>query len=554
MATVTIYFYKNFHKRTNSTNIPGESDAKDIFNCFIKDNCVITEPVIEVVFTGSTPTNPMNPAKLGYNYAFIEDYNRYYFINEWTYYKGVWSASLRVDVLGSYKTEIGNLNKYVLRSASRYNPNIIDNYMTILPPVKKIVPAMQNNALWSPFSSSGSNGGGTSGLYIVGIQVPQPSADVPSKGGVCYYPFSYEQMTERLVYLTSSSFANLQKDDAAGLTAEVVKMLQDPSQYIVSCMWFPWTISTSGTVQPQIGFWNTSPLVHPTIGLGSQGFTSLNILRSLGAGINIPDHPQEQGGEYGPYLRCAPYSFYKFHLEPWGDIDIDGSSIIDCERISGSINIDYITGAASLNLFANKDSLPSKTVPLGRYTAQVGVNVGISQLMYEMQSIGSSTTSMAAGAAHSLSSIWESSKVSGGSWLDNAVDTFNNLVGNLFRKNEDGQRGISTVIQDAISSGLAYMATPSRSGVNGSYISYYGTVGNDSFGTQYFTQGPYLEVLQFTAVENNNIEQGRPLMKTVTLNTLSGFIKCADGDCNIPSLETEKMAISSYLTGGFFYE
>lgn len=545
---ITLRLYKKFNKHTNSTNTPGPSvQYDDCPSLSIKDRSNIMRPVFDLALS-------QDPATAGYNYCYIAAYSRYYFIDEWTYTMGIWTCYLSEDVLASYKQDIGALEKYVMRSASMHDPNIIDNHMTILPPVKKVSPLLVNEALWSPFSSSGGNGGGTSGLFIVGIQGPQPSPNVPSIGGICYYPMSYSQMCELLTYLTSQQYAELREDSAAGLTAEVVKALQDPAQFIASCMWFPWTISTTGTIQPQLGFWTTAPLTHPTKGLGTEGFSSLNITLSLGRGTDIPAHPQESGDNYGPYLKCAPYSYYKFHLEPWGDIDIDGSAIIDCERISGSINVDYITGTAALNLFAIRDTEPAKTVPLGRHYAQVGVNVGISQLIYEMQSTGGTLTSTAAGAAHSLSNLWEKSKATGGSWLDNMVDTVNNMIGNLINKNEDGQRGITTVVQEAVSSGLAYMATPARNGVNGSYMSYYGVVASDSFGTQYYVQGPYLEVTQFTAAENNNREQGRPLMRTVVLNTLSGFIKCADGDNNIPALDPERNTIARYLIGGFFYE
>ena len=234
--SLTVTMYKNFSKKTNSTKIPAGTDAHSDFLCDIKDSTSVLDPVLEVYLTGTDPAD--TPIGSGFNYCYIPKWNRYYFISDWKYNRGFWYAYCHVDVLASYKTGIGALTRYVLRSASNYDTSIIDNIMTLLPPDKTIVPYKVNNALASPFSASGSSGGGTGGLFIVGIQGPAPAVTVPCIGGVCYYALSYAQMQQLLDYLTSSTFAQLVKDDAAGLTEEVVKVLQDPSQYIVSCQWY----------------------------------------------------------------------------------------------------------------------------------------------------------------------------------------------------------------------------------------------------------------------------------------------------------------------------
>ena len=47
---------------------------------------------------------------------------------------------------------------------------------------------------------------------------------------------------------------------------------------------------------------------------------------------------------------------------------------------------------------------------------------------------------------------------------------------------------------------------------------------------------------------------GRCLYKNVTLNTLSGYIKCANASVPIAGTESEKDAINNYLNTGFYYE
>lgn len=549
---LTVRFFKNVNKKTNSTFQPSESNPNTYtdFSCTLKDGTSILDPVFDIYLSFND-----NPAALGYNYCKVPALNRYYFVRDWRYSLGVWTASCSVDVLASYKTEIGSLTKYVLRSASNYDPMILDNCMTKLPPDKVITPLTNAGQIISPFTASNALDG-TNGSYIVGIQGPQPVPQVPCIGGVCYYLMTYAQMKELLDYLTSSTFAQLIKDDAVGLSEEVVKMLQDPSQYIVSCMWFPWTITRTlepNNVQPKIGFWNTAPLTTGTTCLGSKGFKSLTERLNMGSGIAIPSHPQEAGGAYGSYLRAAPYSLYKFHFEPWGDIEIDGSFLADADDILCDIEVDLITGTAALDLYAMKSQGTTTYIPLSKHFAQVGVSVGIAQLIYEMQSMGGSLAAAGASVVKDLAGNSSPKPYSTFDPID-AIISGETTIKDILQSQRGNSKPASEVIQNAVSAGLAYMASPARSGVNGNYISYLGFQATDAHGTAYMTNGPYLEATFFTAADANNTEIGRPLRQSVQINTLSGYVICAEADADIPALAAEKVVIGQYLTGGFFYE
>ena len=50
----------------------------------------------------------------GYNYCYIEDFGRYYFITEITSVRnGLWKVSLHVDVLFTYRTQIKKLSAVI---------------------------------------------------------------------------------------------------------------------------------------------------------------------------------------------------------------------------------------------------------------------------------------------------------------------------------------------------------------------------------------------------------------------------------------------------------
>ena len=96
---MNVLFY-NHAKRNNSTKLPTEGVN---IPCVLKDECFVTSPVLELK-TAERPT---------YNYAYIADFGRYYYVNDWTYYRGIWSCNLSVDVLTSWRSNILGTTAFV---------------------------------------------------------------------------------------------------------------------------------------------------------------------------------------------------------------------------------------------------------------------------------------------------------------------------------------------------------------------------------------------------------------------------------------------------------
>ena len=122
---ISVTFYKN-DKKVNSTALPQAIpgtfattlELKDITN-FFTPTLILTTSLFH-----DSGGNEINP--LDYNYVYIYDFKRYYFVRSWTWILGRWECSCEVDVLTSFRTEIGNCSAYVLRSASQYDAMIID--------------------------------------------------------------------------------------------------------------------------------------------------------------------------------------------------------------------------------------------------------------------------------------------------------------------------------------------------------------------------------------------------------------------------------------------
>ena len=107
----------SLEKRDNSTKRPTGNGTQ--YSCVMKHGCGILNPSISLDLGLS-----QDPSH--YNYAYIPAFSRYYFIEEWYFEERLWTAQLRVDVLATYKTQIGNASLYVMRSSAESNGAIID--------------------------------------------------------------------------------------------------------------------------------------------------------------------------------------------------------------------------------------------------------------------------------------------------------------------------------------------------------------------------------------------------------------------------------------------
>lgn len=91
----------------------------------LRDECDILNPVITIA--GLNPNNT-------FNYCYIPDFKRYYFITESSVVRtGLIEFNLHVDVLQSWSSQILELDCYILRNEYNYNSMICDNIVNITP-------------------------------------------------------------------------------------------------------------------------------------------------------------------------------------------------------------------------------------------------------------------------------------------------------------------------------------------------------------------------------------------------------------------------------------
>lgn len=493
-----IFYYHR--KKINSTALPIQGTFK---NCSIKDVSSIINPYIEIADNLSVAPQ--------WNYCYIPAYNRYYWIVEWTWERGFWSAELSVDVLASYRENILDSTLYVLRSASNYDGNIIDNlYPTKIDNELIRVPLPQP---WSVDVIP------TNGTYVIGVTAPSGGYF----GSMNYFAMSQSGYAKLCDYLSTEavSLANGFNSDDCSLALQ--KALVDPFQYIKSCKWIALPYNDTyfkGAKRSSI------PVYQWNIDVGD----CIQLVKCYGSvefNVDIRRHPQTN--DRGMFVNYEPYTSINMFLPPFGTFPLDTTYTgINRSGFQVTMLVDYITGGGAYYVQVLDPENRQCGIIANGY-GQVAVDMQLSQVT---NSVGGLVTSGVLGAAAGLGGAVGAAIKSppGGLNIVDNVNNFNNAVNSTADK-------VSGFVGSAVQ---AKFQKTSSSGTQGGFSSY--------------AHVPYIDYQFFTLVDDDINEDGRPLMKNVRLGNLSGYCICKNGDVAIGGTAQEQNAIREYLESGVYIE
>lgn len=473
---ITLYLY-TFSKRENSTKQP--TGLGTSVSVTLLDDTSLMNPTFKL----SLASNP-----IGYNYAYVADFNRYYFIQDISSHQNFWYISCTCDVLASFKTQIGAESHYVVRSASDYDEYITDNAYISKISERGIRYVAANPISWSLGHS-----------YIVGIVGYAPSAS-SQIGSVTYYHMDDNCLLYFLTYLMTdvSQWSDIA---LAEYDKGVQQVLINPMQYIVSAIALPVSPpSTQAVSNIKFGYydWPVSGGLIDTVPVN-------NSYKSEDVDIAFGDHPQ--AAARGKYMNCAPFSSYVLHFGPWGDIPLDPADLVDNTAVTVDLKYDMLRGICRMLIYGKET--PNNIIYSG--TAQVGVNINISQVIKDPMAFTSNAVNGTIDLLNSISKL----DVAGA-----AKTAYNTL----------------------------------DSGTRLKYPTVTGLPDGGSFLPLLDTDSLYLNCKYYDAVDENLTELGRPLCQVKVINTLSGYILCSDAECQINGTFDEAEKINKYLNSGFFYE
>lgn len=378
-----IYFF-TLAKRDNSTKQPQISDGV-LYSCILKHESGILNPSISV---NIGLTN--NPSQ--YNYAYIPEFGRYYFISEWLFEDSLWTAFLKVDVLATYKNEIGESNLYIMRAAAASNGNITD----VLYPAKT----------GCNFASDTKPNPWSSVSYVIGVV-----NRFASFGSLNYFVVDATTLAGIATFLMEpTNIINTTNGfDLADASQALQLSLVDPIQYIKTCMMIPVSASDytdlAGDTQIYCFNWGT----------GKYGSVVRPVTRIYkNYSFTIPQHPDT--ASRGNYVNSAPFTNLTLTIPPFGCIDVDTSVSCNASTVDVHVEVDPISGKGVLVVKCNG-------IILNRLESQIGVPISLSQVTRDYVGAVAASAGAIGGAVSGFASAGAGGAVLGlASGIGNAIE------------------------------------------------------------------------------------------------------------------------------------
>lgn len=333
---MNIAFY-NFAKKENSTAQP--TGTGTVVACNIKTPSSVEEMTVEIA-SASVPS---------YNYAYIGDFGRYYYVTDIAYNRGIWEVSLKCDVLASFKSDIGSTSMYFERSSAQKNGDLVDKFypVTAAATRSKTTLAVASTGMW------------TTGDYIVTVL---DGSDTTGCTSYVFSAFGFGQFIQSLMVTGT----DMQESIWDAITQSIKVTNYEPLKYIGAVYWFPYPnfVPGAGATVTSIKLGNFT----------ATGFTANKIdgsaTNTITHTVTIPAHPQASAR--GSFCNLAPFSEYSLELGPFGHIDLDSTACAKATSFTITIKLDPFTGKARAIIETNLGDV------LANLSTQWGVPVMIS--------------------------------------------------------------------------------------------------------------------------------------------------------------------------------
>ena len=323
---MNIKYWTGFSKRKNSTRVP-TSGTDAAVN--LKDDCSILNPVFDCA---GVPDNV--------NYIYVSDFGRYYYVTDVVHVtKDRIQIHCAVDVLATYKSNIGGYTAFVERSASSYDLNISD---ALIKSTTQIVQSeiTQGDTLGGDYDYNGS-------LVCM----------VVGKSGMKKFILSLADLAA--VFNTSfdatlSSYFDINnpfgsvEDALTGLFCAI----GNPAQYVKSVRWFPLSLAGGSAEVPYFGF----------IGASASRSVSKDTAK-MGGSITKPTRYYNDFRDFDSRFTQATV-----FLPGVGSVQIDPKHLQ--KNLTFTYYADINTGACDVDLFADQSEI-------GHYSCQIGIDVPI---------------------------------------------------------------------------------------------------------------------------------------------------------------------------------
>lgn len=334
------------------------------------------------------------------------------------------------------------------------------------------------------------------GFYVVGII---NNATTVSEGAISYYAMSAQGLTNLKSYLMSNTFLNDNNlYTNPDISPDLLKALFNPYQYIVSCKYYPFSMPSSLPAVTSIKFgWWSLPFASYMLPEGGA------ILSTTSSSYSVPSHPQSSRGTY---LNHAPYTDIVIYHPLLGTIPLDMAKIDAGDNITISIECETVTGQAYATIRTNRSG---NSYILYQSCFQIAIDIPLAQMNIDTINVART-----------------------------AVNTVGNIVSSAMSLNVGGViSSVGNGVLDALQCQAPILQSGGAPGTRANYAALVNVI-----------------LVQRTVADDDNTDRGRPLCKVKTINTLSGYVKCAEAHFSSPCLASERAKVEEFMDTGFFYE
>lgn len=496
-----IILYKNFSKKINSTKQPDNTVTSVTIDAVMKQPTSLENPIFLI-----------NGIDLEVNYCKWADH--YYFVDDIVLSNNnIYEIHCRMDVLATWKTEIGTTTQYIER-ASTNNPVVAagglipDTMYPTLGTVTKNVISMTGAPSWQ------------NGLYVLSFiqQDPQTYYDCGIyRGGIVYAILTAAQMQSVMIDIRTAAISH----------PDVNVLNLFPSLTYIP---FNTNIESAGTTYEYVitGSSNVSiprNIIPPEI-TSSGLYTAYMNADAERYAASLPRHPQVTLGDYTDY---KPFNQYTLHAGPFGDIDLP-QELLSFNATSQTfdfwmaITYDICTGEGILHILPTSDETIANAVL--RKEANIGVSIAISELSavgsgYARQKFNlSKITTVTSGIVKTAARMALSGPAGGVTQAAGTLVTLQSLY------------------YDYIQASLPGVYT---NGSNGSFA-------------DFIIPCNITQTSRDMVLTRADDKYGRPVNMNLQINTIPGYIKCHTFTAEIPCHISEYEAIEAYAVAGFYYE
>lgn len=358
-------------KKHNSTK---QLTGGTAYTCKLKDASSSLRPVISLQWPGVG-------SPCAFNVCYISEYGRYYFVDNWTYADRQWTANCSVDVLATYKTEIGTAQKYILRADWVEDPKIMDGKYPPVFPLYEDVYSVSGATFATDFSG---------GRYIVNVV---GKGNTYNAAGGSYYSLTALHLQQLIdaVFTETDTMWNTAVTPTTDLGEALntfgekwSKSILNPAQFINSIYWVPFVPTTSGGATIKLGNFNTYVV----------GDSPSSPISKLAWYCTIPIPTGAICWENVP-----PYASYMLYFPPFGTFELDARKIFQQGgSVNGFVITDITNGESILEVYAGTQT----TKPMIVASAQIGTPIQLSGSSVNYANAVKSGINAAGGLASSI--------------------------------------------------------------------------------------------------------------------------------------------------------